>query len=310
MQPLSAAPDPEETGDFAAPARLVARRDPAPSRAAYRLHRLWLTPVFRALMRVGLPAFVVTMACGLYLSDADRRAALTDRVWAAKRSVEERPEFMVTLMAIDGASGPLSNAIRNLVQVNFPVSSFALDLDAMRAEIEKIEAVDHAELRIRPGGVLQIDVTERRPAVIWRAADGLFLLDPTGHRIAALTVREGRPDLALIAGAGAEKAVPEALALVAAAAPVAGRLRGLVRMGERRWDVVLDRGQRIELPAADPVAALERVLALDAAEEILARDVTVIDMRIGQRPTLRLSPAALASVRGNELKLPAVVLEP
>ncbi|HEX9858962.1 MAG TPA: cell division protein FtsQ, partial [Paracoccaceae bacterium] len=35
----------------APPAPAAARRDPAPSRAAYRMQRLWLTPVFRAVMR-------------------------------------------------------------------------------------------------------------------------------------------------------------------------------------------------------------------------------------------------------------------
>ena len=276
------------------------RRDPAPSRAAYRMHRLWLTPVFRALLRVGMPAFVVTMGFGLYLSDDTRRAALGDKVAAMTKSVQERPEFMVTLMAVDGASEPLSAAIRNLVVVEFPVSSFSLDLEAMRAQIETIDAVKSADLRIRAGGILQVDVTEREPAMVWRSSQGLFLLDETGHRIAGLTGRDARPDLALVAGEGADKAVPEALALMAAAEPIAGRIRGLVRMGERRWDLVLDREQRIQLPEDEPVAALERVIALDQAEDILERDLTVVDMRNMQRPTLRLAGDALARLRGED----------
>lgn len=276
------------------------RRDPAPSRAAYRMHRLWLTPVFRKLLRVGLPAFALTMAFGIYLSDDARRGALGDTLASLTRSVQERPEFMVTLMAVDGASEPLAAAIRNLALVEFPASSFTLDLEAMRSRIETIDAVKSAELRIRSGGVLQIDVTEREPAIVWRSAQGLYLLGESGHRIAGLTVRDARPDLALIAGDGADAAVPEALALIAAAGPIAGRVRGLVRMGERRWDLVLDREQRIQLPEEDPVAALERVIALDQAEDILERDLTVVDMRNMQRPTLRLSGAALELLRGGK----------
>ncbi|MZQ88982.1 cell division protein FtsQ [Frigidibacter albus] len=264
------------------------------------MHRLWLTPVFRALLRVGMPAFVVTMGFGLYLSDDTRRAALGDKVAAMTKSVQERPEFMVTLMAVDGASDPLAAAIRNLVVVEFPVSSFSLDLEAMRAQVETIDAVKSADLRIRAGGILQVDVTERDPAMVWRSAQGLYLLDDTGHRIAGLTGRDARPDLALVAGDGADRAVPEALALMAAAEPIAGRIRGLVRMGERRWDLVLDREQRIQLPEDEPVAALERVIALDQAEDILERDLTVVDMRNMQRPTLRLAGDALARLRGEE----------
>ena len=140
------------------------------------------------------------------------------------------------------------------------------------------------------------------PAVVWRGPNGLALLDSTGVRVGPVDSRLERPDLPLLAGEGAEKAVPEALALIEAAAPVKARLRGLVRMGERRWDVVLDRGQRILLPAEGALEALERVMALAEAEDMLERDVSVIDMRFGERPTLRLTPAALDALRGNAIE--------
>ncbi|MFD1808525.1 cell division protein FtsQ/DivIB [Gemmobacter lanyuensis] len=96
----------------------------------------------------------------------------------------------------------------------------------------------------------------------------------------------------------------EALQIVAAAEPIVPRLRGLVRVGERRWDVVLDRGQRILLPANNPVRALERLLALDKAEDLLNRDVLTVDLRSQQRPTLRLAPNALRALRrAQELRL-------
>lgn len=119
------------------------------------------------------------------------------------------------------------------------------------------------------------------------------MLDATGAHVDDLLRRADRPDLPLIAGDGADEKVPEALAIFAAARPLGKRLRGLVRMGERRWDVVLDRGQRILLPEADPVRALERVIALGEAQDLLERDVTVVDMRLGDRPTIRMSSAAV-----------------
>ncbi|MEM8539145.1 MAG: cell division protein FtsQ/DivIB, partial [Pseudomonadota bacterium] len=83
-----------------------------------------------------------------------------------------------------------------------------------------------------------------------------------------------------------------ALALIAAADHLQTRLRGLVRVGERRWDLVLDRDQRIMLPASDPLGALDRVLALHAAHDALTRDIAAIDMRLGDRPTVRMVPRA------------------
>jgi cell division protein FtsQ len=68
-------------------------------------------------------------------------------------------------------------------------------------------------------------------------------------------------------------------------------------VGERRWDVVLDRDQRILLPETGAVEALEQVLALDEARDLLARNVTVVDMRLPHRPTLRLAPFAVEELR-------------
>ena len=119
--------------------------------------------------------------------------------------------------------------------------------------------------------------------------------------MAGLENRIDRPDLPLIAGPGVQDVVPEAMRLLAAAEPLRTRIRGLVRIGERRWNLVLDRGQEIMLPEQDAVAALERVIALDQAEDLLDRDVTVVDMRIGRRPTLRLSEEAIAALQGASL---------
>ena len=273
------------------------RRDPAPSRWSYRIQRLWLTPLFRLTMRVGLPLLSTFFFTAWFLSDPDTRTALTEQFAEIRRSVAERPEFMVKLMAVDGASAELGDDIREILPVDFPLSSFDLDLDEMKEVVEQLDAVAGAELRIRPGGILQVQVTERIPAVVWRIEGLLELLDARGRRVAALPRRPLRADLPLIVGEGADTVVPEALAIVAAAAPLERRLRGLARMGERRWDLVLDRNQRILLPVENPVDALEQVIALDQARELLARDIAAVDMRNVQRPTLRMAPQAVEVMR-------------
>jgi len=266
------------------------RRDPAPSRAAYRLHRLWLTPLFRATLRVGLPAFVIVFAIGLYFANPERRVAISSWAGNVRTSIEERPEFMVTAMKIEGASAEVANALRAMVPVQLPVSSFGLDLRALQTTLEGFDAVASAELQIRTGGLLHVTIRQRTPALVWRSRTSLELLDDNGHRVASIAERSARADLPLIAGDGADKAVPEALALLAAAGPLAPRVRGLVRTGARRWDLVLDHDQRILLPEMNPVPALERVIALDKAQDLLARAIVHVDMRIPHRPTVRLAP--------------------
>jgi cell division protein FtsQ len=156
-------------------------------------------------------------------------------------------------------------------------------------------------VQIRGGGVLSINVTEREPAIVWRTPEGLTLLDAEGNRVSAIEARADRPSLPLIAGQGADAAVPEALTLIALAAPIAPRVRGLLRVGERRWDLVLDRGQHIQLPENDAATALKKVIALDGAQDLLARDIAAIDFRNPRRPVLRLTSGAVDAMNDIEL---------
>jgi cell division protein FtsQ len=276
------------------------RRDPAPTVWSYRYQRLMLTPVYRLAFRIGLPgALVAAIVGGWFASDANRAWASAE-VAALRAAVEDRPEFLVTGSAVTGADTALRMAIEDLVTITFPVSSWRLDLDAIRLQVAELTAVKDVTVRVRADSVLEIAVTERVPVAVWRYTDGLRLIDSDGVMTGMIVERADRSDLPLIAGDGAKDYIDEALALFAAAQPIAPRVRGLVRMGERRWDMVLDRDQRILLPEVDPVAALHRVVALDQAQEMLARDVSVVDMRLGSRPTLRLNTPALNVIRNTD----------
>lgn len=272
------------------------KSDPAPSRLKYRIQRWMLTPGIRMGLRYGLPVCVLAAAVGGYLASEERRDIIVASFNELRAEVQNRPEFMVNVMAIDGAGRDLSEDIREIAALDFPISSFDLELSELRDLVIGLDPVKTADVRIRPGGILQIDVVERTPSVVWRSRDGLALLDETGAFVAELGSRDLHPDLPLVAGIGADAKVREALQVMAAARPLKSRLRGLVRVGERRWDLVLDRGQRILLPTEDPVLAVERVIAVSEVQDLLERDVAVVDMRLGARPTVRMNDSAVENL--------------
>ena len=273
---------------------------PGPSRLTYRINRLWLTPGVRFFVRVGLPVLLVALTVLVWLSDEGRRQALADRFTAMRLAVETQPMFMVHDIAVTSRSPEVAEGVRNLLEVTVPVSSWHLDLQRLRDTAEALDAVETASVEVRDG-VLNVRLQERTPAMVWRHRGGLDLVDAQGYRVARLTARAARADLPLIAGDGAPRAIAEARLLLASAQPWADRVRGLVRVGERRWDLVLASGQRVMLPADGALGALERVMALDAAQGLLSRDVTVIDMRLPARPTLRLTPDAAAALHTQRL---------
>lgn len=273
--------------------QMTARPDPAPSRLKYRMERLMLTPLFRLVLRLGLPCLLTFGIASWWLSVDDNRMKIIDTYADLRSQVESRPEFMVNMMVVDGASDIVADGIRQILPLDFPISSFDLDLEAMREVVVALDPVKSARLYVRQGNVLQVDVVERIPVVLWRNERGLQLLDNEGVLVGPAFVRADWPELQLIVGDGADAHVTEALELVAAAEPLSSRLRGLVRMGERRWDVVLDRDQRILLPETDAVQALERVIAMDQAVDMLERDLVAVDLRLPNRPTLRMTDGAV-----------------
>lgn len=273
--------------------RQMNRNDPAPSRLKYRIERWMLTPVIRGFVRYGLPMCLTVGLGALWFSADDNKAAFGMMISDVRAAIESRPEFEVSLMAIDGAGDAVAQDIRDVLSIDFPISSFDLELDAMKDAVVALDAVKKANLRIRQGGILQVEVVERLPSVLWRNASGLELLDNRGVRVGPAASRMAHASLPVLAGEGAEDAVPEALELFAVVGPLVGRLRGLERMGSRRWDVVLDRGQRIMLPEIGAVTALERAIAMDQAVDMLSRDLVAVDLRLPQRPTVRVTQHAV-----------------
>ena len=272
-------------------------RDPSPSRWSYRWQRWMLTPGVRQTLRLGGPLVLIGVIATVWFADDQRRAMFFAGVAEVRNSIETRPEFTVTAMAIDGAGPEVADAIRQVLPLDFPMTSFDLDLDALRAAVLKVGAVADATVRVKSGGILEIHITPRIPVALWRQDDGLHLIDRDGTDMGAVATRADRPDLLLVAGDGAKEALGEAMAIMAAARPIAPHLRGLVRMGDRRWDLVLERGQRIMLPQDNALAALQRVVVMAQTQDLLERDIVAVDMRNPDRPTIRLTGGAAAEMR-------------
>lgn len=272
-------------------------RDPAPSRFGYRYQRMMLTPGFRGTVRIGVPILLILVIAGSWYSKPENRAALITTIEETKQSFQERPQFMVQNMNVIGGDLSVLTEVAALLPSEFPVSSFELDLEKIRIEIEALDPIKSASVRVGQGGALDVLLTPRVPVALWRDGTVLRLIDADGVQSGEIVARADRLDLPLIAGDGAEDNIAQALRLFAAAGPLKDRVRGLVRMGERRWDMVLDRDQRILLPSESPVAALDRVIALNDAQDMLNRDVAVVDMRNTNRPTLRMNEEAAESLR-------------
>jgi len=297
MQPL----DPINTWQSQAAGRAPIPRstslDPAPTRMEYKVQRLWLTPLIRAIVRKGVPAFAIGFFALAYFSDQENVQSLNSAVMSARQTVETRPEYAISSLEFEGASPALQAELQAELSDDLPASTLSFDLDAVRTEIEALPAVASTVLRVLPGGILSIAVDEVPPTLLWRSGNDLILLAKDGATLRTATARRDYPDLPLVAGEGANQHTAEALTIFAEARPLHGALRGMVRVGDRRWDLVLAGDQKIALPEYNPLPALRQILVLAQTKDLLRRDVTLVDYRAPRRPTVRLSTGAMEVVR-------------
>ncbi len=279
--------------------KLPRRRDPAPSRLAYRVKRNWRSGRLRRALTVWLPALALLIGAGWIASQKELRVQAMDRYAALTQDLSTRPEFAIQRLSVKGAPPDVEARIRTLLQDYIGTSSLLADTAEVRREVKTIGWVRRARVRLSAPETLIVTVDVRTPVAIWRMGDALTLLDADGAHIAPLAQRSDRMDLPVFAGEGADRAVAEAQSILAAAGPLTPRLRGLVRVGERRWDMVLHDGPKIMLPATAPLDAVGYLVSLDEGRDITARDIALIDLRLKGRPTLRLNPEALDTLTQN-----------
>ena len=273
--------------------------DPAPSRIAYRIMRLMLIPRLRLIFTLGFPSLLIFCATlGLFIN-----INVWENISAIKKDLKlafvERPEFMIKVASIDGSSDELANEIREILPLDFPVSYFDLDIKYLHKVVNEIPAVASAAIKISVGGVLQINVTEKSPAFMWRKDNVMSVIDETGSFIRIANSRVDYPKLPLVVGEAANLVVSEISSLMQANEYFKDHVRAFIRVGERRWDLILENNVRIMLPQREFLAAFDRLMLMDEAGSLLSGRLSNIDMRLVVRPTVRVDTVSVDPLRTN-----------
>jgi cell division protein FtsQ len=286
-------PSPEPSPDPRPGARPKTRKSPGPSKLSYRLSRAWAKPILRNAALVYLPLVALAIAGWRVAANDGWRGSIEARIISVVEQIAARPEFAVRGVEVVGGGEDLQAQVRRALEIRPGMSSLKLDVERLRLRVEALGAVATATVQFDPQGTLRISVVERIAVVLFRRADEvLVMLDKGGVEIGPAGERADHPNLPLILGPGAPDHVGEVTALLGGAPDIVPRLRAFVRVGERRWDLELDRGMTIKLPQTGSVDALSRIMAQHYGEELLDRDIAVIDMRLPGRPTLRMKPMA------------------
>ena len=197
----------------------------------------------------------------------------------------------IAAISLTGSKEVSREEILTTAGVTGRASLLFLDADAARTRLMANPWIgDAAVLKLYPDR-LQITVTERQAFAIWQK-DGRVSVIAADGTVLEPFVERRYVGLPLVVGKGAERSAKDFLAVLDRYPDIRSQLRASILVAERRWNLRLANGIDVRLPETDVVAALDRLVALDHDKKLLSRDITMVDLRLPDRVSVRLSDAA------------------
>ncbi len=197
-------------------------------------------------------------------------------------------------LTVEGRAMTAREDLLAALDIERGIPILSVDVAQARAAIEALPWVKSAKIERRLPGSLHILLEERTPYALWQRGDRYTLVDQSGNAI--VDVPDADPALPLIVGPDAPQHAAALFEALQSEVDLAGRVRGAVRVGARRWNVYLDAfdgGIAIRLPEVDVAAAWARLATLEREHKILERDLDFIDMRLEDRLVVRIHKDSL-----------------
>jgi cell division protein FtsQ len=271
---------------------------------AHRYSRRWLARIVRLPppRGVGIAAslLLVASALGYGVVKGQHLSQVIDWGKDARDAAANSLGFRIAEVSLSGAKEVSREEILTTAGVTGRASLLFLDADAARARLMANPWIaDAAVLKLYPDR-LQITIRERHAFALWQknghvqviAADGTVLEPYVERRYIKLP---------LVVGKSAQHQAKDFLDVLLRYPDIASRVRASILVAQRRWDVLLKNGIDVELPENNAAVALRRLVTLDREKKLLSRDITIVDLRLPDRVTVRLSDAA-AQARDSALK--------
>ena len=197
----------------------------------------------------------------------------------------------VDQITVDGRNRTTIADILAVLQAPRGTPILRVDAQAARIRLEALPWIRSAMVERRLPDKLHIEIQERRPLVLWQLDGKITLIDELGEPIPVNDFLPYR-HLLLVVGPGAADHAAGLVAMLETEQALARRVTAAIRVGQRRWHLHLDGGRGkdgidLHLPEQDAQSAWAHLAALDRDEDVLARAIVEIDMRIKDRLVLR-----------------------
>jgi cell division protein FtsQ len=250
----------------------------------------------------GLAATVLIIAAtiGYGLVKGDRLPVLVEVFKAARDAVANTAGLRIVTIALAGNQHVSREEVLAIAGITGSSSLPFLDVDDARMRLKSNPWIADATLLKLYPRELQITIKERAAFAIWQK-DGRVSVVADDGTVLEPYVAPRLVQLPLVVGHGAASKAREFIAVLHRFPALTDFIWASVLVSERRWNLRLKNGVEVRLPETEVAAALNRLQLLDREKHLISRDVTVIDLRLPDRVTVRLSDAA-AQARSDALK--------
>ena len=239
-----------------------------------------------ALFIVGVSGFLVLAKVARPLNSPAPALAEIERLM-------ELAGLGITQVSLTGHRFTVDSDVFDALGLGQVHTMLSFDSRAAQDRIERLPWVERASIeRVLPDR-LEVRISERSPAAVWRLGDRNFLIDKSG-RVLAPVRKDVMASLPRVAGEGAATEAGNLQALLDNYPALRQRVDVAERIGRRRWALRLTDGSTVQLPAKGEARAIARALYVAGArrEEQSEIDVRVPERTLVRAPEIRKESAA------------------
>ncbi|MFL9826308.1 cell division protein FtsQ/DivIB [Rhodoplanes sp. SY1] len=199
--------------------------------------------------------------------------------------------FRITGVALTGHKHLSRDEVLAIAGITGRSSLLFLDAADARARLRANPWVAEATVQKLYPDRVAIDITERAAFALWQKDGQVHVIAADGTVLDAYVSR-GVMALPFVVGTGADTRARAFLATLDRHPGLRDQVAAAVLVAERRWNLKLKNGIDVRLPETEVPRALDQLAALEQDKKLLSRDIVMIDLRLPDRVTVRLSDGA------------------
>jgi cell division protein FtsQ len=197
----------------------------------------------------------------------------------AYHEIPKKMAFTVSEINVEGLERLSYEEIAHLIDFNVGDNLFAIDLNEVKNKLETYPWVANAVVERELPASIRIIIEEERPKAVFIENNQRFFVNDSGKIIEKITDVPTGESYIYLMGEEANLTYSEILDQVYESEAIYQRIEGLVKVGQRRWDLKLKNNITLKLPQNNIIQCLSKFSKVIDDNIDFFKGGTTIDLR-------------------------------